>query len=490
MKQGLSAKLEKRIQYLPTADKQKVKKAVDFAIKAHEGQMRLSGVPQYIHALDVALKVADLHLDADAISAAVLHDTVEDTPTTNKEIKKYFGSTVARLVDGVTKLDTIRMSKSWIKPFKKEYVQVDRYENQVETLRKMFVAMSKDIRVILIKLADRLCNLKTLSYLPEVKRLRIAQETMDIYAPIANRLGMGEFKCELEDLSFPHLLPKEYAWVKKLAVPAIEARRKYLVKVSRKLKVAIDKQGIDSKISYRAKRWYSLYNKLQKHDKDIAKIYDVVALRVVVPSVEDCYNVLGLIHARWRPLPGRIKDYIALPKPNGYQSIHTTVFAENGIITEFQVRTPAMDKQAEFGIAAHWHYSEKGVSHKLEKAQVAWVNELLKWQNRIKDSKDLKQALSLDFFKDRIFVFTPSGEARDLPNGATPIDFAYSIHTAVGNQCAGAKVNGKISPITSALKNGDIIEIIKNKKARPKLDWLKSVKTEHARESIRKYTKK
>ncbi|MBP6930227.1 bifunctional (p)ppGpp synthetase/guanosine-3',5'-bis(diphosphate) 3'-pyrophosphohydrolase [Patescibacteria group bacterium] len=487
MPQKLTDALMQKIGYLPVESQAKIKSAVQFAIRVHEGQIRLSGVPQYDHALEVALYIAELRLDSEAIIASILHDTVEDTPTTIKDIKSRFGPTVARLVDGVTKLDSIRMSKTWLKPFSPQYKQVDRYENQVETLRKMFVAMSKDIRVVIIKLADRLCNLKTLTYLPEVKRLRIAQETMDIYAPIANRLGMGEFRCELEDLSFPHLMPKEYKWVKKLAIPAIEARRKYLSKVSKKLKSLIERQGVDAKIVYRAKRWYSLYIKLLSHDCDISKIYDVVALRVMVPSVEDCYNVLGIIHSLWKPLPGRIKDYIALPKPNGYRSIHTTVFADNGVITEVQVRTPKMDRQAEFGIAANWSYKEKGPLRKLKKTQLAWVNELLRWQSRIQKSKDIKEALALDFFSDRIFVFTPQGDAVDLPVGATPIDFAYAVHTAVGNQCVGAKVNGKMVSITSGLKNGDIIEIIKNRKGKPKLDWLRFVKTEHAKESIRRF---
>jgi len=486
MSQRLADALLKRISYLSAGAQSKIKSAIQFASNAHEGQIRLSGAPQLNHALEVGLYIAELRLDSDTVIASILHDTVEDTPATIKDIKSRFGATVAKLVDGVTKLDSIRISKTWLKPFSPQYKQVDRYENQAETLRKMFVAMSKDIRVVIIKLADRLCNLKTLSFLPEVKRLRIAQETMDIYAPIANRLGMGEFRCELEDLSFPHLMPKEYKWVKKLAVPAIEARRKYLARVSKKLKILIERQGVDAEITYRAKRWYSLYIKLLKHDRDIGKIYDVVALRVIVPSVEDCYNVLGIIHSLWKPLPGRIKDYIALPKPNGYRSIHTTVFADNGVITEVQVRTPKMDRQAEFGIAAHWSYKEKGSMKKLRKTQLTWINELLRWQSKVQKSKDVKEALALDFFSDRIFVFTPQGDAVDLPVGATPIDFAYAVHTAVGNQCAGARVNDKMVSITSALKNGDIIEIIKNRKGKPKLDWLRFVKTEHAKESIRK----
>ena len=475
-----------RLHYLSQNDKKFVLRSLEFATAAHKGQKRISGQPYIEHSLDVALKISALKLDKDAIAASLLHDTVEDTPTILGDIRKNFGPAVAQLVDGLTKLDRVRISKSWFKPFKKNYKQVDRYENQIETLRKMFVAMSRDIRVIIIKLADRLCNLRSLSYLPQVKQKRIAQETMDIYAPIANRLGMGEFRCELEDLSFPYLRPEEYKWVRHLAVPAIYARKKYLGKISHKLYNAIAQYGINCKIIYRAKRWYALFRKLEIHGRDIDKIYDLVALRIIVPEIEDCYNVLGVIHSLWQPLTGRIKDYIALPKPNGYQSIHTTVLADRGVIVEMQIRTPEMNSQAEFGIAAHWHYSDKRSSRPIPKKMLRWVDELLKWQKRITDTKDWKQALSIDFFKDRIFVFTPAGEAKDLPAGATPVDFAYSVHTAVGNQCAGAKINGRISPLNKVLANGDIIEIIKDKKIKPSRDWLRFVKTEQARESISK----
>lgn len=489
MAKKLRETLISKIQYLDQNSRSEIDRAADFAQKAHQGQVRLSGEQYIDHSLEVAIELAKLHLDKDAIISAILHDTIEDTVVTIKDIRKKFGPTVAYLVDGVTKLDRVRISKSWLMPFKKSYKEVDRYENQIETLRKMFVATCKDIRVILIKLADRICNLRTLSYLPEVKQRRIAGETMEIYAPIANRLGIGEFRCELEDLSFPYILPKEYEQVKKLAIPEIEIRTKYLAKLSVKVRKIIAKQGIKVKVIYRAKRWYSLFKKLQKYDNDISKIFDIVALRIIVPNVEDCYNVLGTIHNLWNPLPGRIKDYIALPKPNGYQSLHTTVFADKGIITEIQIRTFEMNKQAEFGIAAHWHYSQGKKSSNIPKKQLAWVNELLKWQGRIKKAKDWRQALNLDFFKDRIFIFTPRGEVKDLPVGATPVDFAYSIHTAVGNQCSGAIINGKISTLKTALQNGDIVEIIKDKKARPRADWLRFVKTEHAKESIRKYAK-
>jgi GTP pyrophosphokinase len=479
--------LKSKIKYLPPSNIELINRAIKFATKAHEGQKRLTGVQYIQHPLEVANIIANLRLDSDAIIAAILHDTIEDTGTPLSDIKKEFGSDAARLVDGVTKLGHVRISKSWFVPFRKKEIELSQYESQIETLRKMFVAMSKDLRVILIKIADRICNLRTLSYLPPDKQKRIAKETMDIYSPIASRLGIGEFQGQLEDLSFRYLEPKEFAWLQKLAIPRIEARKKYLKSIERKLhNILANKHGINCQITHRAKTWYSLYRKLLKYDRDINKVYDIVAMRVIVPSIDDCYNVLGLIHSIWRPLPGRIKDYIALPKPNGYQSIHTTVFAENGLITEIQVRTTEMDQQAEFGIAAHWYYSEKKVSRKLPKHQLAWVHELANWQSKIKSSKDLKQALALDFFKNRIFVFTPTGDVMDLPQGATPIDFAYAVHTDVGNQCQGSRVNNKMVAITTELNNGDVVEIIKNKKVRPTRDWLNFVKTEHARSWIRR----
>ena len=490
MQTRIAEHLRSRIKYLQSNEIELIERAIAFATKAHEGQKRLNGAQYIQHPLEVAVTIAGLKLDANAIAASVLHDTVEDTGVPLQEIKKKFNGDIARLVDGVTKLGHVRINKNWFSPFKKKETTLNRYESQIETLRKMFVAMSKDLRVILIKIADRICNLHTLSHLAPDKQKRIAKETMDIYSPIASRLGIGEFQSQLEDLSFKYLEPKEFAWLQKLAIPRIEARKKYLKNIERKLyNILYRRHGISCKITHRAKNWYSLYKKLLKYDRDINKVYDIVAVRVVVPSVDDCYNVLGLIHSLWRPLPGRIKDYIALPKPNGYQSIHTTVFAESGVITEIQVRTTEMHHQAEFGIAAHWYYGEKKISRKLPKHQLAWVHELATWQSKIESSKDLKQALSLDFFKNRIFIFTPTGDVMDLPQGATPIDFAYAVHTDVGNQCQGSKINGKMMAITTELNNGDVVEIIKNKRARPNRDWLNFVKTEHARNCIKRKTK-
>ncbi|HLB32142.1 MAG TPA: RelA/SpoT family protein [Patescibacteria group bacterium] len=486
MVKNILSQLKDKIKYLKPNELVTVKRAIDFAGLAHDGQKRLSGDPYFRHPLEVASAVADLKLDADAITAAVLHDTVEDTGIHINEIKKKFGGHVAQLVDGITKLGQVRISKSWFTPFRQKTVEISKYESQIETLRKMFVAMSKDLRVILIKLADRTCNLQTLSYLSPDKQKRIAQETMDIYAPIAGRLGIGEFHGRLEDAAFSFLEPAEFKNLRKLAIPVIEARKEYLGTISKKLLELLAKNGINCYITYRAKTWYSLYRKLLKYDRDINKIYDIVAMRVIVPAIDDCYNVLGLIHSIWRPLPGRIKDYIALPKPNGYQSIHTTIFADNGVITEIQIRTGAMNEQAEFGVAAHWYYSEKKVSRRFPKQQLAWVRELAKWQTKIKSATDLRQALKLDFFKNRIFVFTPKGDVIDLPQGATPIDFAYAVHSDVGNQCHGSRVNGKYVNITSELNNGDVVDIVKKKKSKPNKDWLNFVKTEHARSCIKK----
>lgn len=481
--------LKKRINYLNQTQIEQVKNAIDFATRAHDGQKRLSGSPYLRHPIEVALLVSSLKLDADAITAAVLHDTVEDTGITLREVRKIFGGRVAQLVDGITKLGRVRISKSWFAPFRKKEVEISNYESQIETLRKMFVAMSKDLRVVLIKLADRACNLETLNYLPPEKRKRIAQETMDIYVPIASRLGIGEFQGKLEDGSFKYLMPSEYGALQKTAIPVIEARINYLNFASKKLTDILRENGLECQITYRAKTWYSLYRKLLKYERDITKIYDIVAMRIVVPAIDDCYNVLGIIHSIWRPLPGRIKDYIALPKPNGYQSIHTTVFSDKGVITEIQIRTEKMNEQAEFGIAAHWYYNESKYSRKLPKQKLAWVNELAAWQAKVKSATDLHQALKLDFFKNRIFVFTPTGDVKDLPQGATPIDFAYAVHSDVGNQCHGARVNGRYVPISSELSNGDVVEIVKSKKAKPSKDWLGYVKTEHARSCIKKIVK-
>lgn len=477
----------KKIGYLQPNDIDNIKKAIEIIEIAHKDQYRLSGKPYIGHPLRAAEIISEIRLDSDSVVAALLHDTAEDTQLNINEIKRIFGPSVGAIVDGVTKLKKIKPHRNWFMPFKKNNKNLEQYNIQIESLRKMFIAMSHDIRVVLIKMADRISNLETLEYLPKNKQSNIAKESIELYAPIADRLGIGEFKGQLEDLSFPYVLHQEYSKVTKMAIPEIGVRKKYLNRLTKKTYILLEQNGINSKIYSRAKRWYSLYKKLIRFDFDLSKIYDLVAVRIIVPTVQDCYNALGIIHSKWKPLPGRIKDYIALPKTNGYQSIHTTVFADNNIVTEFQIRTPEMHRQAEFGIAAHWHYNEVGSSRTIPKKSLRWVKELVRWQKRNKPSSDISKSLKIDFFKDRIFAMTPNGDIKDLPIGATPVDFAYCIHTAIGNQCIGAKVNGKIVNLSHVLQNGDIVEIIKGKRNKPSPDWIKFVKTEHAKESIRKF---
>jgi len=458
-----------------------IRLAYDFAEQAHKGQIRKSGESYIEHPLATAITLAQMGLDQDSIIAGLLHDVPEDTSSSLVEIEKNFGPEVAKLVSGITKLGMIK------------YRGLEKY---AENLRRMFVAMAQDIRIILIKMADRLHNLKTLKALPEEKQKRIARESLEIYAPIANRLGMGGVKGELEDLAFPYVYPEKYAWLKKEILPAIELKMEYVKKVIEVIKKELAKENLKViSIHGRAKRLYSLYQKLQKphYNGDASKIYDLVAIRIIVPTVADCYQTLGLIHRLWKPLPGRIKDYIAQPKPNGYQSLHSTVFCLDGKIVEIQIRTLEMHEQAEYGIAAHWHYKESGRQPKKigEKGymlpkKMQWVEDLVNWQKEIHDNKQYLDSLTLDFFHNRIFVFTPKGDVIDLPEEATPVDFAYHVHTWIGNHCAGAKINGQMAGCDDRLKNGDVIEIIteKNKKG-PNRDWLKSVKTQAARAKIK-----
>ena len=485
--------LKVKISYLKNEDQKEVLRACEFAQKAHEKQKRQTGEPYLKHCIETAITIADLKLDSPSIIAAVLHDTAEDTDLTLIDIQKEFGKTVARLVDGVTKLGKIRITKRWfLLQSKQELADFDR---QIETLRKMFVAMAKDIRVVIIKLADRLHNMNTLKGVEPEKRLRIAKETLEIYAPLAYRLGMGELKGQLEDLAFPYVYPDEYKWLKREIKDAYKKRTFYLEKVKKYLTRKLAQEGIKAEIHGRAKYLYSLWRKLQRYDNDLGRIYDLVALRIVVPTVAECYKVLGIIHEMWKPLVGRIKDYIAQPKPNGYQSLHTTVFCLDGRIVEFQIRTKEMHQQAENGIAAGWHYAEKKgtldyILKKIKKApyeDIRWVKELAKWQKKSRDNKEFANDIQVDFFSDRIFVYTPRGDVKDLPTGSTPIDFAYAVHSELGNATAGVKVNDKMVSLSSTLKNGDMVEIIKGKKSNPRRDWLEFVKTSLARTHIRKY---
>jgi GTP pyrophosphokinase len=493
MPQKTFQNLKKKINYLSAEEQRDVERAFNFALKAHQGQRRRTGEPYVIHELETAAFVADLKMDAQTITASLLHDVVEDTPTSLAEVQKEFGKTVANLVDGVTKLGRIRITRRWF--ILKTQEELKSFDRQMETLRKMFVAMARDIRVVIIKLADRLHNMKTIRGVAPEKRLRIAKETLEIYAPLAYRLGMGELKGQLEDLAFPIVYPDEYEWLSQQVKDAFTERTRYLKKVEKYLARRLAEEGIKAEIHGRAKHLYSLWRKLQRYDNDLSRIYDLVALRVIVSSIADCYKVLGIIHENWKPLVGRIKDYIAMPKPNGYQSLHTTVFCLDGRIVEFQIRTQVMHEQAENGIAAGWHYDEaKGtldyILKKMKRApyeDIRWVRELAKWQAKSADNRQFQNDIQLDFFSDRIFVYTPRGEVKDLPAGATPIDFAYAIHSEVGNSCVGAKINGKMSSLDTTLHNGDIVEIIKSKRPTgPKRDWLEMAKTSLARSHIRR----
>ncbi len=464
----------------PDANIKIVEQAYEFAKKAHRGQKRKSGEDFITHPLSVAYYLAYMNIDEIAICAALLHDTVEDAEISFDTIKKEFGQETANLVKGVTKLKKIKYSLK---------------KNNAKDLHQLFFVMAKDIRAALIKLADRFHNMKTLEYMDPAQRKEKALETMDIYAPIADRLGMGEMKGQLEDLSFPYLFPKEYERVQNLIKEKNEKRLEYLKKVNDVLTETMLREKIKIiNIHSRPKHLFSLYKKLLRYDWDITKVYDLIAVRIIVESVNDCYAVLGIIHKHWRPLPGYIKDFIAVPKLNGYKSLHTTIFCLEGKILEIQIRTPMMHKEAELGIAAHWAYSEQQYSKKYIKNKITapsqteliWVKQLRDWQKEEKSDKEFIRYLKSDFFGDRILVFTPKGDIVNLPNGATPVDFAYAIHTDVGNRCTGAKVNGKIVTLNYELKNEDIVDIIISPdiKKGPSRDWLGFVKTGVAKNRI------
>ncbi len=443
------------------------------ASKAHEGKMRLTGQLFITHPIAVAYYLAEMGLHLNVVSAGLLHDVVEDSGVTIEDIRESFGDDIASLVDSVTKL------KRTVK-----YQGVERY---AENMRKMFLAMASDVRVIFMKFADRLHNLHTLDGQPKHKQLRIARETLEIYAPIAGRLGMSEIRGELEDGSFQYLLPKEFEKVKSLMDLKIREKGAHVSRIIDQTEKFIANTRIQNFQVYgRVKRLYSLYKKMLKYDGDIEKIYDLIAVRVIVEDVEDCYAVLGLMHQRWRPLHGRIKDYIAQPKPNGYQSLHTTVFTDDKMIVEFQIRTKEMHELAEYGVAAHWRYKEDG---SLDTRNTRWMDELVQIQKELENKKDFLEQLEImkiEVFHDRIFVFTPKGDVIDLPEGATPVDFAYAIHSEIGNKCTGARVNDLMRNLDVPLNSGDIIEIITDKNRRgPNPDWLKFAKTRHARTKIK-----
>lgn len=446
--------------------------AYEFAARAHEGQKRLTGEPYLTHPVATAETLIDLGLDEPTILAGLLHDVPEDTPHTIDDIEREFGNEIAHLVHGVTKLSKLR------------YRGLERYQ---ENLRRMIIAMAKDLRVIFIKFADRLHNLRTLGALPPEKRNHIAVESLEIFAPIANRLGMGELKGALEDAAFKYAYPKSYERLVARIREPISERERYLERVREIIARELDRDHIPVVfLDGRTKHLYSLYQKLLREHDDVTKIHDLVALRVVVNDIGSCYAALGTIHRLWTPLKGRIKDYIAQPKPNGYQSLHTTVFCEDGRIVEFQVRTLAMHEQAEFGVAAHWHYDEQGKQSVRVEQTISWVNELKRRYEEISDGDQFLNSVKLDVFKNQIFVFTPNGDVIELPEEATPIDFAYAIHSDVGNQCVAAKVNERIVSLDTPLQSGDVCEIVvdKNRKgANP--DWLDFVKTSIARSRIK-----
>ncbi len=451
-------------------DKDMIGLAFDFASQAHAGQTRKNNEPYINHPLETAITLAKLHLDQDTIIAGLLHDIPEDTATPLLAIKQNFGADVANLVEGITKLGKLK------------YRGIERY---IENLRKMFVAMAADIRVIFIKFADRLHNLQTLSSLPLEKQQRIARETLEIYAPIANRLGIWQLKGQLEDLSFKYLYPKEYGALQEQIEKNFSERQSLLAHLKTKVSAALKQANIQIlEISGRSKDLWSLYQKLHKRNNELQSIHDILALRVVVPTVADCYKTLGVVHNLWLPMPNRLKDYIAQPKPNGYRSLHTTIFCDEGKTVEIQIRTPDMHRTAEFGIAAHWFYDEKG-SVRLDK-KLDWVQELAKWQAEMQDNVKYLDSLKIDVFQDRIFVFTPKGDVIDLPENSTPVDFAYHIHSRIGDTATSSRINNQMAALHTALKSGDMVEIItdKNRKG-PNLDWLKFVKTRAAREHIK-----
>ncbi len=464
--------LEKVRSYSPEADLELLRRAYVFSALEHKGQVRHSGEPYLIHPLEVADFLADMKLDVVAVSAGLLHDVVEDTLTTPQRITELFGPEIAHVVEGVTKIGAIQFSSS--------------EERQAENFRKMLLAMVDDIRVILVKLADRVHNMRTLHHLPEERRIKIAQETLDIYAPIASRLGMSKVKNELEELSFKFLEPKAYDSLS----AKIEARRAAVETQTEALTATIRAKLEEAQvpvlsIDSRIKRLYSIHLKLRRQSIDLERVYDFVALRIITQSVKDCYAALGIIHQTWSPVPGRIKDFIATPRPNGYQSLHTSVISEHGFPFEVQIRTDEMHRQAEEGIAAHWKYKEGRVGDQRDERYFQWMRQLLEVQQEVRDPDEFLQNLKIDLYPEEVYIFTPKGEVRSLPRGSTAVDFAYSIHTDVGNQCVGTRINGKMVPLRTRLQNGDIVEIVTQTGHKPSRDWLSFVATSRARSKIR-----
>jgi guanosine-3',5'-bis(diphosphate) 3'-pyrophosphohydrolase len=463
--------LDKVESYRPDFDEELLQKAYIFSAREHRGQVRSSGEPYLIHPINVAYILADMRLDDTSIAVGLLHDVLEDTLTTKETLQELFGQQVAELVDGVTKIS--------------RYAYVSKEEQQAETFRKMLLAMVSDLRVVLVKLADRLHNMRTLQFLPEEKRIAVAKETMEIYAPIANRLGMGRIKHELEDLSFRYLHARESEELHR----AVDEKMAMSGDIVQRIKIMLDSKLADNEIEGdvhgRVKSMYSIWSKLRRQDIDIGQLYDYLAFRIITPSVKDCYAALGIIHQMWRPVPGRIKDYIAMPKPNFYQSLHTTVVAEKGQPFEVQIRTREMDLIAEQGIAAHWKYKEGRVGAHPDDTNFLWLRQLVEWQHDIKDPRVFLNSLKIDLYPDEVYTFTPKGDVFAFPRGATPLDFAYRIHTDVGHHCIGARVNGKLVPLKTQLKNGDILEILTGPNQTPNREWINMVATSRAKHKIR-----
>lgn len=457
--------------YNPDADLDIIKKAYVFAAKAHQGQMRRSGEPYLVHPMEVAGILARMKLDVPSIATALLHDTVEDTVATLEEVEQLFGTEVKELVDGVTKLSKVHFTTS--------------EERQAENFRKMIMAMAKDIRVIIVKLADRVHNMRTLSHMPELKQVNIAQETIDIYAPIANRLGIQEMKIELEDLSLKYLKPDVYQMIDDQIRKKRVRREKFIKEVRQIIVEKLKEHNIDCEVSGRLKHYHSIWRKMEAQNIPFDQVHDIVAFRLIVENIQQCYEALGVIHALWKPVPGRFKDYIAMPKANNYRSLHTTVIGPQGERVEFQIRNQEMHVIAEHGVAAHWKYKEGRLIDSKDEMKFKWIRKLLEWQSELSDPAEFLDTVKLDLFADDVYVFTPNGKLLEFPRGSTPLDFAYAIHTDVGHSCIGAKVSGKIVPLKYALRSGDTVEILTSKKKQPHKDWLSIVKTSRAKAKIR-----
>lgn len=467
--------LETIEKYSPQADFKLLKDVFDFSEKAHAGHKRLSGDPYITHPLAVAAVLAALEQDLVTVSAALLHDVIEDAGVSREDLLRLFGEEVARLVEGVTKLSQLSF--------------ISREVRQAENFRKMFVAMGEDFRIIIIKLADRLHNMQTLEYLPLPKQKDTALETREIFAPLAHRLGMWRLKWELEDLAFFYLEPDEYKEIKKKVTENRKERENYIQEFIKQVSKLLKKVGLPCEITGRPKHFYSIYKKMVDQNLEFDEIYDLTAVRIIVENVKECYAVLGVVHAVWKPIPGRFRDYIAMSKSNGYQSLHTTLIGPEGRPVELQIRTREMHRVSEYGIAAHWRYKERVTDKKLDE-KMAWFREMLEWQNELKDAKDFMESLKVGLIVDEVFVFTPKGDVFGFPLGATPLDFAYRVHTEVGHRAVGAKINGRIVPLDFELRNGDIIEILTGKKDSPSRDWLRFVRTAAARVKIKNWFKK